>query len=137
MLAFVVWRSAPDLRRSAFLRFSRMATVLVAVLLVAGTVVAIERLPAVADLWETSYGRILLLKLAIVALALGWGAVHHMVVRPRLERGDAAGRGIGRSLMGESAAAMGVLLVAAVLVNGSPPPVETGVQAAGASAARP
>jgi hypothetical protein len=60
-----------------------------------------------------------------------------MVVRPRLERGDAAGRGIGRSLMGESAAAMGVLLVAAVLVNGSPPPVETGVQAAGASAARP
>jgi copper transport protein len=137
MLAFVVWRVAPDLRRQAFLRFSRIATVLVAVLVVAGTVVAIERLPAVADLWETSYGRILLLKLAIVALALGWGAVHHFVVRPRLERGDATGRGIGRSLVGESATAMAVLLVAAVLVNGAPPPVETGVRAVSAPATGP
>ena len=46
------------------------------------------RLPELGDLWETQYGRFLLVKVAIVALALIWGAVHHFVVRPRLEAGD-------------------------------------------------
>jgi copper transport protein len=124
-LALVVWPLAPDLRRAAFLRFSRIAVVLIGVLVVAGTVVAIERLPAVADLWETRYGQVLLVKLALVLLALAWGGFHHRVVRPRLERGQTP-RGVGRSLLGESAVAMAVLLAAAVLVNGSPPPVETG-----------
>ena len=124
-LAVVVWPLAPDLRRAAFLRFSRIAIGLVGVLVVAGTVVAIERLPAVADLWETAYGRTLLVKLGLVAVALAWGGIHHTLVRPRIERGEASGR-IGRSLLGESTVAMAVLLVAAVLVNGAPPPVDGG-----------
>jgi putative copper export protein len=66
---------------------------------------------------------VLVVKLALVVLALAWGGIHHRVVRPRLERGEAP-RGVGRSLLGESAVAMAVLLVAAVLVNGAPPPVE-------------
>ena len=37
-------------------------------------------------------GRTLLVKIAIVCVALGWGAVHHFVVRPRLERGRGAAR---------------------------------------------
>ena len=122
-LAVVVWPLAPDLRRAAFLRFSRIAIGLVAVLVVAGTVVAIERLPAVSDLWETSYGRMLLVKIGLVLVALAWGGVHHTFVRPRLERGERT-PGVGRSLLGESAVAMAVLLAAAVLVNGAPPPVE-------------
>jgi copper transport protein len=128
-LAIVVWPLAPHLRRAAFLRFSRIAVVLVGVLVVAGTVVAIERLPAVADLWETSYGRTMLVKIGLVLVALAWGGVHHTFVRPRLERGDAP-RGVGRSLIGESTVAMAVLLVAAVLVNGSPPPIEAGTDSA-------
>ena len=128
-LALVVWPLAPDLRRAAFLRFSRIAVALIGVLVVAGTVVAIERLPEVADLWETRYGQVLLVKLALVLLALAWGGFHHRVVRPRLERGQTPS-GVGRSLLGESAVAMAVLLAAAVLVNGSPPPVETGTSGA-------
>jgi len=124
-LAVVVWPLAPDLRRAAFLRFSRIAIGLVGVMVVAGTVVAIERLPAVADLWETSYGRTLLVKIALVLVALAWGGIHHTFVRPRLERGERP-RGVRGSLLGESIVAITVLLVAAVLVNGSPPPVETG-----------
>ena len=122
-LAVVVWPLAPALRRAAFLRFSRIAIALVGVLVVAGTVVAIERLPTVSDLWETGYGRTLLVKLGLVALALAWGGFHHTFVRPRLERGETSGP-IGRSLLGESTVALAVLLVAAVLVNGSPPPVD-------------
>jgi copper transport protein len=121
-LAALVWPLAPGVRRQAFLGFSRIAVGLVAVLVLAGTYLSVVRLPDVSDLWTTSYGHILLVKLAIVSVALAWGGVHHTFVRPRLERGETPSRGIGRSLAGESAVAMAVLLAAAVLVNGSPPP---------------
>jgi len=134
-LALVVWPLAPDLRRAAFLRFSRIAVVLIGLLLVAGTVVAIERLPEVADLWQTSYGRTLLVKIGLVLVALAWGGFHHTFVRPRLERGEMP-RSVGRSLLAESAVAMAVLFAAAVLVNGAPPPVETGSTSAQPSAGR-
>lgn len=124
LLATCVWPLAPPARREAFLRFSRLAVVLVGVLVVAGAYLGIVRLPEVSDLWTTSYGRILLLKIAIVVAALAWGAFHHFVVRPRLVAGTAP-RGIGRSLLGESGVAMAVLLAAAILVNGSPPAPET------------
>ena len=120
-LVAVVWPGAPELRRTAFLRFSRLATVLVALLLTAGTYLSILRLPAVHSLWTTGYGHVLLVKLGLVALALGWGAVHHFVAVPRLERDSVSGR-LSRSLLGESAVAMAVLLAAAVLVDSKPPP---------------
>lgn len=134
-LAVVVWPLAPDLRRAAFLRFSRVAVFLIGVLLVAGTVVAIERLPELSDLWGTSYGRTLLVKIALVLVALAWGAFHHTFVRPRLERGETP-PGVGRSLFGETVVALAVLFVAAVLVNGAPPPVETGSMTATPAASR-
>lgn len=128
-LAIVVWPLAPALRRAAFLRFSRIAILLVGVLVVAGTVVAIQRLPALSDLWQTSYGRTLLVKIGLALVALSWGGMHHLVVRPRLERGDAV-RGVGGTLLAETTVAMAVLLAAAVLVNGAPPPVVTPARAA-------
>lgn len=124
-LSVVVWPLAPDLRRAAFLRFSRLAVFLIGVLLAAGTVVAVARLPELHDLWTTSYGKTLLVKIGLVCIALAWGGFHHTVVRPRLERGEAP-PGVGRSLLGESAVALAVLFAAAVLVNGAPPPVDTG-----------
>ena len=122
-LAVCVWPAAPALRREAFLRFSRLAGVLVALLVAAGVYLSVLRLPAVADLWSESYGRVLLVKLALVGLALAWGAFHHFLARPALERGT-GGRvvsGLPRSLVGESAVGMAILLAAAVLVNSSPP----------------
>jgi copper transport protein len=134
-LAVVVWPLAPDLRRAAFLRFSRIAVVLIGLLLVAGTVVAIERLPELHDLWTTSYGMTLLVKIGLVCVALAWGGFHHTFVRPRLERGETP-PGVGRSLLGESVVALAVLFAAAVLVNGAPPPVETGSTSASPAAGR-
>jgi copper transport protein len=119
-VALLVWPAAPALRRRAFLGFARLAIVLVGVLVVAGAYLAILRLPEVADLWETRYGQILLVKLALVALALTWGAAHHFVVRPRLLRG--ANPDVGPSLVGETVVAFSVLLAAAILTNVAPPP---------------
>ncbi len=121
-LAFVVWPKAPDLRRAAFLRFSKLATVLIAVLLSAGIYLSILRLPRLSDLWTVSYGQVLLVKLALVSLALLWGAAHHFLVRPALERGAPLFANLPRSLMGESAVGMAILLAAAVLVESKPPP---------------
>ncbi len=120
-LVAVVWPAAPALRRTAFRRFSRLATVLVALLLGAGVYLSILRLPHVRDLWTTGYGEVLLVKLGLVALALGWGALHQFVALPRIGCDGVAGR-LSRSLLGESAVAMAVLLAAAVLVDSKPPP---------------
>ncbi|HEX6700369.1 MAG TPA: copper resistance protein CopC [Gaiellaceae bacterium] len=122
-LSAVVWPTAPELRRTAFLRFSRLATVLVAVLVAAGVYLSILRLPHVHDLWSEGYGRVLLVKLGLVCVALAWGGLHKLVAVPAVERGD--GRILARlprSLAGESAVAMAVLLAAAVLVDSKPPP---------------
>jgi copper transport protein len=134
-LAVVVWPLAPDLRRAAFLRFSRIAVLLIGVLLAAGTFVSIQRLPQLDDLWTTSYGKTLLVKIALVCVALAWGGFHHTFVRPRLERGETP-PGVGRSLLGESVVALAVLFAAAVLVNGAPPPVATGSTTATPAASR-
>jgi copper transport protein len=135
-LAFVVWPLAPGLRREAFLRFSKLAGALVGLMVVAGAYLAYERLPAASDLWQTHYGRILLVKSGIVALALSWGALHHFVVRPALERGRGTGsRVVSKSLLGESAVAIAILLVVAVLVDANPP-AKPAKQPTQASAAR-
>ena len=109
-LAFVVWPLAPGLRRGAFLGFSKLATVLIAVLLSAGIYLSVLRLPRLSDLWTAGYGQVLLVKLALVSLALLWGAAHHFLVRPAVERGAPLFAGLPRSLIGESAVGMAILL---------------------------
>jgi copper transport protein len=113
--------AAGERRREAFVRFARLAPVLIAFLLAAGIYLSVLRLPALDDLWTARYGVILLVKIGLVCLALTWGAFHHFVVTPRLDRpGTLAG--LPRSLAGESAVGMAVLLAAAVLVDSKPPP---------------
>ena len=114
----VVWPAAPELRRTAFLRFSRLATVLIGALLLAGVYLSILRLPHLRDLWQTGYGHVLLVKLGLVALALAWGAAHKFLAAPRVSA--ASGR-LRRSLVGESMVGMAILLAAAVLVDSQPP----------------
>jgi copper transport protein len=119
-LAAVVWPLMPEGRRAAFLAFSRLATVCVGILLLAGVYLSILRLPQLNDLWTTGYGQVLLVKIALVALAFAWGGVHKLLVAPTLAGGSAGGR-LQRSLIGESMVGMAVLLVAAVLVDTNPP----------------
>jgi copper transport protein len=119
----LVWYGAPELRRQVFLNFSRMATVLIALVLAAGTYLSIVRLPHLHDLWTEGYGQVLLVKIGLVCFALLWGAFHHFVIAPALERADTGFlTRIGRSLAGESLVGVAVLLVAAVLVDSKPPP---------------
>ena len=85
----------------------------------AGTYLSISRLPALSDLWTTDYGHALLVKIAIVCVALSWGAVAPLLrAATARARRDCRGR-CGAACIGESMVAMLVLLAAAVLVNGA------------------
>jgi len=119
-LVVVVWPLMPELRRPALLAFSRLATVCVGVLLAAGVYLAILRLPQLDDLWTSGYGRVLLVKIGLVALAFAWGGLHKLRAVPVVERGGKLPR-LRASIAGESMVGMIVLLVAAILVNSSPP----------------
>jgi copper transport protein len=119
-LAVVVWPLMPDARRSVFLGFSRLATVCVGVLLLAGVYLSILRLPQLSDLWTTGYGHVLLVKIGLVAVALAWGGLHKLVAVPAVAAGGVLPR-LRASIVGESLVGMSVLLAAAVLVNAKPP----------------
>ncbi len=121
-LALVVWPLAPELRRQAFLRYARLAPVLIALLVAAGVYLSILRLPKLSDLWTQDYGHVLLVKLSLVSVALAWGGLHHLVGRPLVERGHPLANKLSRSLLGEASVGMAVLLAAAVLVDSKPPP---------------
>jgi copper transport protein len=117
------WGAGPELRRQLFVRFSRLATALVALVLAAGSYLAVVRVPHLRDLWTQRYGVVLLVKICLVAAAVAWGAVHQFLVRPRLASASPGMLGrVGRSLAGESLVGIAVLLAAAVLVDSKPPP---------------
>ena len=118
-LGLVVWNDR-ELRRKAFWRFSELAGPLVALVVAAGVYMTFKRFPALDDLWSVAYGKLLLVKLALVCLALSWGAFHHFIVRPRLETPFVA-RELPKSLAGEATVAVAILLLAAILVDSKPP----------------
>jgi copper transport protein len=133
-MAALVWR-VPDLRGVAFRRFSELATVSIVLVLAAGIYLSVVRLPHLHDLWTAGYGQVLLVKIGLVCCALAWGGVHKFFVAPAIARGanDGVLMRIGRSLAGEALLGVGVLLVAAILVDSRPPaPAPKAPVAAGA-----
>ena len=97
-------------------RFSPRAVVAVGVVAVSGVVTAVFYIGAVAELWTTGYGRVLLLKVVLFLATGAVGAYNWRVLLPRL--GNEPGtRALLRSARLELALATGVLLVTAVLVH--------------------
>lgn len=95
--------------------FSPVALVCAGTAAATGVLAAVIHIGRVPDLWGTTYGRVLLLKLAILSVVAGTGAFNWRKVRPVL--GDALGaRRISRSATIEVAVATAVLLVTAILV---------------------
>jgi copper transport protein len=97
-----------------FARFSRLALTSVLLLLLTGIGNAVLRLGAVSELWESTYGRVLLVKLGLVAAALARAAVSRRVL--------AGGAAPWRSVRLEAAVTLGILAVTSVLTLLAPPP---------------
>jgi copper transport protein len=135
----VLWFTAGSVRRVAALsvvvpRFSTVALGSVALLLATGTVATIDHMPALDALWDTGYGVAILVKIAILLVAMAVAAGNLLSTRPRLavagagsSAGDgadaAAAAGLLRRLVAvEAVLVAGAVFVAALLSSLAPPP---------------
>jgi copper transport protein len=124
-------RDVPDSVRTPLLaghlqRFSVLAAVSVIALLATGTFSALTEVPAWGALVDTSYGRVLLAKLALIGLLLPVAALNAVVLRPRALRKVASSgrealerlrRWLTRAVWLEAALAVGVLAIVGVLTQ--------------------
>ena len=65
-------------------RFGRVALPAAATVVAAGLLDALVELGRVSELWNTGYGRVLMIKMALVGLLLVASYAHAFVLRPRL-----------------------------------------------------
>ncbi len=103
-------------------RFSPLGILAVTLLALTGTFAAVLHLPTVADLFTTTWGRTLLVKLALVAGVAVLGLHHWRRATPALRRG-ASPLPFARTILLELAVALLVLMVTALL-TASPLPGE-------------
>lgn len=100
-------------------RFSSSATVALVAVIVAGLAMTWMVIEGPGDLFGTSWGRVLVAKVAVVAVAAGLGGYNHVRLRPALQqRPDDPGlaRELRISLSIESAAFAVVVVLTAILV---------------------
>jgi copper transport protein len=117
-------------------RFSTMAGVSVAVLIVAGVLLAVAEVGSLSNLVDTGYGQILLVKVALVGLLLFMAAYNRYLLLPVLfaaaksrrgngATGDTGALGAGwrrlrATVRVEAVGVVAVLAVTSVLANGTP-----------------
>ena len=128
----VLWRSLPALQRLAGLvvcvpRFSNVAFFSVVFLLASGVGATVIHMPILAALWETSYGKTILVKIGLLAAAMLLGAVNLLRSKPRLvaARDEEAGRPaatlLRRTIGGETLLLTAAVFAAALLSSFAPP----------------
>jgi copper transport protein len=115
------WRS--DGARVLLARFTPVALGAFAATVVAGGLEAITQLGSIQALFGTAYGRVLLVKMALVALMLPLSAMAWRLKRPHIRV--------------EAALAAGVVAAAALLASFPTPPTAAAQQLAEAAAATP
>jgi copper transport protein len=114
-----VLEAGPSLLPTLVPRFSRLALPSVIALVASGVLAAWVHLESLGALVGTRYGRLLLLKLAIVAAVLPLGAMNWRRLKPRLSD-SAAQTSMRRLAILEVALAAIVLAVTAILVRTDP-----------------
>ncbi len=131
-LVVLLW-SLPRGRRVAGLavcvpRFSNVAFCSVAVLLASGVGATILHIPVLNVLWTTSYGKVILVKVGLLAAALVFGAVNLLYTKPRLvaagagaSPGESAARMLRRTVRAEAVIVSATVLAAAILSSLPPP----------------
>jgi copper transport protein len=111
-------------------RFSRLAFVSVIVLVASGIGSALQHFPTLGSLWDTSYGKSLILKLIFLAGTIAIAAVNFTRTAPRFVRAASGVTGAGTSaagllrilVSGEVLLVAGAFFGAALLTSLAPPP---------------
>jgi len=124
--ALVIWprlrkQSEQSLFAVCAARLSRLAGMVFGVVLLTGAYNAWHQLGRVDDLWSSAYGRIIMLKLALVCGMIALGAANRYFSLPLLRQGKAHIRTLMRRWTLEAWLALTVLFCAALLEHGMPP----------------
>ena len=104
------------------MRFSVVATVALVAAGIAGLALSIVVLDSISEIWSTPWGRLLMLKVALVAAAAAGGAYNHRVVVPALDRNPDDQPTIDRFrsvVTFEAAALVAVVIATAFLIGAS------------------
>lgn len=113
---------------SVIRRFSRLAVVTTALLVLAGIALAVVQLGSVAALWQTTYGLVLVAKVATVLALLGLAALNKLRLTPALVRNDSKSDiKLGRSISVEIILAI-IVLAATAVIGTVPPPRSLALQ---------
>jgi copper transport protein len=128
----VLWWTLPRARRLAGLavcvpRFSNVAFLSVLILLGSGVWASILHLPVLDALWLTSYGKVILVKSAILLATLPLAATNLLRNKPGLAAADAARSASAARLLrlfvgSEAVLVAGAVFAAALLSSLAPPP---------------
>ncbi len=126
----VLWRSLPAARRVAGLRvavprFSNVAFFSVLILLGSGIGETIDHLPVLSALWQTTYGKVILIKAGILLTAMLLASVNLLKTKPGLASDVEAPESatwLRRLVAGEALLVTGAILAASVLSSLAPPP---------------
>jgi copper transport protein len=101
--------------------FSGRAVLAVVCLVLAGIVLSALQLRTPSALIATDYGRLLLLKIALIVALLGLAAVNRLILTPALERRSDAARWLRRTIGADLMLAAGVVGLTAGLGTVPPP----------------
>ncbi|HZS24459.1 MAG TPA: copper resistance protein CopC [Gaiellaceae bacterium] len=130
----VVWRSLPVAKRVGGLivtvpRFSNVAFVSVLVLFSSGVGASVLHLPVLSALWQTSYGKVIILKAGLLLATMPLAATNLLRTKPNLVRsvqraelGEPAARLLRGLVAGEALIVAGAVFAAALLSSLAPPP---------------
>jgi copper transport protein len=141
----VIGASLPAVKRVAGLivcvpRFSDVAFVSVLMLLGTGIAATILHMPILAALWQTSYGKTILVKIGILTVAMLLGAVNLLRTKPGLlaarndpKSGTSAAVLLRRAISTETVLLAGAVFAAAVLTSLAPPPAAFAKEATAAA----
>ncbi|WP_062300344.1 cytochrome c oxidase assembly protein [Demequina maris] len=109
-----------DQTKAAIARASRIAIWAAAAVVVSGAVNGWIRLSTPSELWTSPYGRLLVLKIGLMSVAVALAALHRRVSLPRLDEAEARAR-FWRLMAVDVGALVAVMGVAAVLASTAPP----------------
>lgn len=112
--------SARPERGAAVRAFSRVATVTLMVVLATGAARVVAEVGSLSGLFDTGYGRTLLVKVGFVIVLVALGALNHFRWVPALETNEGATRSFRMNSGGELAVAAAVLAATAVLSGLAP-----------------
>ena len=97
-------------------RFSAMSLTCVSLLTATGLVNAWVLLGTVSNLWQTTYGRVLLVKISVFSVMVGLGAINLLLLKPRLATGQRRAAGwLGLTVTAESVLTIAVIAIVALL----------------------